>query len=249
MEIESALYRGSVQHRHYKDLSHRFSYPIALMWIDLSELDVIDRISPWFSVQRFNLCHWRRRDYIGDAKVAPAEAVREVIRDQIGDEAGSRVCMLTHPAHLGFCFNPVTFYYCFDDSSLTHVVAEITNTPWKERHQYAFRFGDERFSEFRFAKQFHVSPFLPMGLDYHWRFERPGPNLRVHMNVLSSGSRAFDATLSMSRQPMNAATLRHYVFSEMAASARVLWRIHWQALRLWLKKAPVFDHPKKDSPS
>ena len=249
MALASALYRGTVQHRHHQHTDHAFTYPIAFLWIDLTELNGLDQISRWFSVERFNLCHWRRRDYIGDADADPAEAAREVVRKQLAEGAGKRVCMLTHPAHLGFCFNPVTFYYCFDDEVLTHIVAEITNTPWKERHQYAFRFGDHAFDEFRFDKQFHVSPFLPMDLNYHWRFERPGANLRVHMNVLSEETRAFDATLTLRRESMNPASLRRYVFSELAVSARILWRIHWQALRLWMKKAPVFDHPNKDSTS
>jgi DUF1365 family protein len=157
--------------------------------------------------------------------------------------------MLAQLRSFGHCFNPVTFYYCYDaaDTRVQTVVAEITNTPWGERHAYVLPAPEGQppgsTLDFAFGKDFHVSPFMPMDVDYHWRFGPPGSRLAVHMENTRGGEALFDATLALTRREITgsslAGVLLHFPFSTL----RVLVAIYWQALRLKLKGVAVHDHP------
>jgi DUF1365 family protein len=159
--------------------------------------------------------------------------------------------LLTHLRYFGHSFNPVSFYYCFDSAgtNVETIVAEITNTPWKERHAYVLPVAGSAVSggawRFQFDKQFHVSPFMPMDMRYDWRFSAPAAGLHVHMENWRDGRSAFDATLSLKREPITSASLARALAAFPLMTAQVITLIHWQALRLWLKRTPFFTHPDK----
>ena len=141
------------------------------------------------------------------------------------------------------------FYYCFDpaDQRIETIVAEITNTPWAERHSYVLDASQcaGRLKRFAFDKDFHVSPFMPMDMQYDWRFNEPDQHLFVHMQNFRKGEAVFDATLSMNRHPLTAGALVRLLFGFPFMTVKVVAAIHWQAVKLWLKKTPVHDHPIK----
>jgi DUF1365 family protein len=158
--------------------------------------------------------------------------------------------MLTHLRYFGVGFNPVTFYYCFDaaDTRVESVVAEITNTPWNERHAYVLTDAQPegaRTLRYRFEKDFHVSPFMPMDMSYDWRFGVPGDSLRVNMQNYRAGERVFDATLDLSRREIGAGSLARALVSFPCMTATVLAGIYTQAFRLWLKRIPFHAHPSR----
>ena len=127
------------------------------------------------------------------------------------------------------------------------VLAEITNTPWNERHAYvlpaASSIGRGRALRFRFDKAFHVSPFLPMDLGYDWRFTAPGERLAVHMENFQGGLKVFDATLALERREMSGAALAGALARFPFMTVQVLGAIYWQALRLWARRTPFYAHP------
>jgi len=157
--------------------------------------------------------------------------------------------MLAHLRYAGFVFNPVSFYYCYeaDGETLAAVLAEITNTPWRERHAYVVpAVGVEgRVVDATFPKAFHVSPFMPMERTYHWRFNPPAEHLRVHMDVLRGDVCEFDAHLALERRALTAASMARVLWRYPLMTAKVIGAIHIEALRLWLKRNPVHDHPGK----
>ncbi|MFK3845477.1 MULTISPECIES: DUF1365 domain-containing protein [Stenotrophomonas] len=244
----SAIYRGEVVHRRHLPHAHAFRYPIAQLLLDLEEVDrVFDRRWLW-SVGRRNLVEFRRSDYLGDPDQPLAEAVRDRVQGALGHRPLGPVRLLAHLRHAGHVFNPVSFYYCHAvDETLECIVAEITNTPWKQRHAYVLPVADAqargRALRWRFDKQFHVSPFMQMDCGYDWRFTVPGDDLRVHMQVWRDGQRQFDATQSMQRRALDGRGLAMVLARHPLMTLQVVGAIHWQAMRLWLKRNPVHDHP------
>jgi len=247
--LASAVYEGVVTHRRHAPRAHTFRYRIAQLLLDLDEIDAVFRYHPLWSANRRNLAEWRRDDYLGPAHVPLADAVRERVHRDTGAVPEGPIRMLAHPRYAGYVFNPVTFYYCYeiDGVTLACIVAEITNTPWGERHAYvlpvfrSLRHG--RAMHWNFDKQFHVSPYMAMARRYDWRFTSPADDLRVHMKVCEGDTCEFDATLSLRRRPLDRHALGRVLWRYPLMTAQVMGAIHWQALRLWLKRTPVYDHP------
>lgn len=248
--LASAVYEGWVRHRRHAPHAHSFRYRTAQLYLDLAELDRVFAGHRFWSVGRRNLAEFRRSDFLGPGELPLDEAVRARVAAATGARPTGPIRMLTHLRYGGYSFNPVTFYYCHSgDGELDSIVAEITNTPWRERHAYvlacrnAQRHG--RALGWQFGKDFHVSPFMPMQRQYAWRFAPPGESLLVHMQVMREQSLEFDATLALKRRPLDATSLRRVLWRYPLMSAQVMGAIHWQALRLWLKGNPVYDHPQE----
>ncbi|AWH29301.1 MULTISPECIES: DUF1365 domain-containing protein [Stenotrophomonas] len=245
----SALYFGHVLHRRHQPHAHAFRYPIAQLLLDLNELDSVFAGRWLWSVNRRNVAEFRRSDYFGDPDQPLADAVRDHAARELGYRPQGPVRLLTHLRFGGHVFNPVSFYYCYraDGQTLDCIVAEITNTPWKERHAYvlpvARALHGNQDLRWQFDKAFHVSPFMAMDCHYDWRFNLPGEQLRVHMQVWRDGVRQFDATQNMQRRPLDGPGLARVLAAYPLMTVQVVAAIHWQALRLWLKRNPVHDHP------
>jgi hypothetical protein len=250
--MQSALFVGRLRHRRFEPVPHAFAYPVCMVWLDLAELDEVFRGRWFWSVRRPAWAWLRREDYLGDAGVPLEQAVRDRIERETGHRPRGPVRLLTTLRMFGHSFNPVSFYYCYDarGEQIEAIVAEITNTPWNERHAYVLRappgVGAGATLRFRFGKSFHVSPFMPMRLGYDWRFTTPGSRLAVHMRNLGDNSAlAFDATLTLERREIGAASLALALARHPVASLQVLTAIYWQALRLKLKRVPFHTHPAK----
>lgn len=249
----SAIYEGTVRHRRHAPRRHAFTYPMGQLFLDLDELSQVFNGHRLWSVDRRNVAEFRRSDYLGPPHIDLAQAVRQRVRDCTGVFPAGPIRLLTHPRYLGYVFNPVSFYYCYgaDGSTLEHVVAEITNTPWGERHAYVLPVSQaQRRADhwvWAFPKVFHVSPFLPLARHYRWVLTTPGEELRVYMQVRDEHGTEFDARLALSRRPLDSASLARLLLRYPVMTAQVMAAIHWQALRLWLKRTPVHTHPAKDT--
>lgn len=247
--MHSALYTGRLRHRRYAPRPHAFDYRLFMAWLDLAELDRVFRGRWFWSTGRPAPAWMKRADYLGDPALPLDEAVRERVARDTGTRPAGPVRLLTHLRMFGHCFNPVSFYYCYDarGERVETVLAEITNTPWNERHAYvlpaASSIGRGGALRFRFDKAFHVSPFLPMDLGYDWRFTTPGERLAVHMENFQGGLKLFDATLALERREISGATLAGALARFPFMTVQVLGAIYWQALRLWARGTPFSAHP------
>jgi DUF1365 family protein len=248
--MNSALYIGQLRHRRHLPRPHAFAYAVYMVWLDLAELDTVFRGRWFWSTRRRALAWLRRADYLGDPSVSLAEAVRQRVSEAGLSRPGGPIRMLTQLRNFGHCFNPVTFYYCYDaaDTRVESIVAEITNTPWGERHAYVLPADAARAPgavlDFTLDKRFHVSPFMPLDMAYRWQFSEPGTRLAVHMENQRNGARHFDATLTLARRGITGPSLAGVLLRFPLSTLRVQAAIYWQALRLWLKGVPFHGHPR-----
>jgi uncharacterized protein len=255
--MKSALYTGWIRHRRFGPARNAFRYRIFMSYLDLAELPALFDGRWFWSARRPALAWFKRADFLGAARLPLDTAVRDLVEERTGTRPTGPIRLLTHLRCFGYSFNPVSFYYVFDatDTRVETIVAEITNTPWKERHAYvlpvatAARSGTRAW-RFSFDKQFHVSPFMPMEMRYEWCFGVPAEGLHVHMETFllekgRDGQPRFDATLNLKRAPMTAGSLARALASFPLMSLQVVALIHWQALKLWLLRVPFHLHPAK----
>lgn len=249
--MKSCVYEGTVRHRRFTPIRHEFRYRIFLLYLDLDELPgVFDGRWLW-SARRAAPAWFRRADYLGDPAVPLADAVRDLVVARGGKRPAGPIRLLTHLRYWGYLQNPVSFYYCFDPTGTTveTVVAEVTNTPWNERHAYVVE-AKAGSSHLRASmpKVFHVSPFIPMDQRYDWRLSVPGERLHVGMTNLQAGERTFDATLALRRAPLTGPVLAGCLARHPWMTASVVAGIYRQAFRLWRRGVPFHPHPKTRRP-
>lgn len=247
--MESALYVGKLRHRRFSPRLHAFSYPVFMAFLDIDRLPELMRASPFAGYNRWNWTAYCERDHFGDAKQPlRARLAKDAARHGVALPDGP-IFLLTHLRYLGYVFNPVSFYYCYDlAGDLSMMLAEVNNT-FGESHNYWLTPANAKESaaatRYTTAKQMHVSPFMAMHLNYDWIFTPPGERLVAHMNTVAEGKAFFDATLQLERRPWTRQQLHRALVSYPFMTLRVIAAIHWEALRLWLRQVPVFAHPKK----
>ncbi|MCH2100358.1 MAG: DUF1365 domain-containing protein [Planctomycetes bacterium] len=255
-----SIYYGRVRHRRYTPRIHSFSYSLFLVGIDLDRAEEAMGVSKLLGYERFAHSSFRRTDYYGDPSVALGTAVRNRVEAESGFRPTGPIELVTQLRTFGYSFNPVSFYYCWtpDRSQLQAILVEITNTPWGERHSYVLPWQAlkekglntlrRRSQRWAFRKDFHISPFSPMEIEHDWRFAQPGQRLSVHMiNRALNRSAEFDATLLLKRHPFTRREVRRALLRHPFLPGKSLFGIYWQALKLFLKRAPFHAHPAKRS--
>ncbi|MDH5455283.1 MAG: DUF1365 domain-containing protein [Gammaproteobacteria bacterium] len=251
--MNSCIYEGQVRHSRKKPAVHTFNYRLFMMYLDLDELPTLFRKRWFWSSSRRALARFRRSDHLGPEEQPLAESVRLLVQDETGRRPEGPIRLLTNLSYYGYCFNPVSFYYCFaaDGKTVEFIVAEVSNTPWGERDTYVLdckKHGEPRSSwHFRPAKKMHVSPFMSMETEYNWVLSTPADKLAVFMANSADGKRFFDATLNLSRKEISGASLAGVLLRFPLMTAKVIFAIYWEALRLWLKRCPVYQHPEKET--
>ena len=219
--MRSCLYEGTVIHCRFTPIEHSFAYRLFLVYVDLAEMDSLFGRRGCWSTRWPALARFRRADYLGDAARPLADCVRELVEQRTGHRPAGPVGLLTSFRYFGFEMNPVSFYYCFDESGerIEAVVAEVNNTPWNEKHCYVLDFSACRHEspaseqdaaaeclssrdlslarqaawEFEHPKAFHVSPFMPMELTYRWLVSEPRERLSISIENFTTTNP--DATL------------------------------------------------------
>lgn len=250
--MRSSLYEGHVLHRRTVPVDHVFRFPLFMVYLDLGELDVVFERRWLWSTRGAAFARFDRRDHLGDPEVSLEESVRTLVADRTGHRPLGPIGLLTHLRYAGYLINPVSFYYCWDEGAdaLEAVVADVTNTPWNERHAYVLEAPDRELSGIRASssKDFHVSPFMGMDLSYRWTFAPPRQGLSARIESIDpSGDRVFDAALAMVQRPIGTASLARALALHPFMTAQAAAAIYWQALRLYAKRAPFHPHPETNT--
>jgi uncharacterized protein len=254
--VNSALYSGWIAHRRFAPKAHAFRYRIGLLYLDLSEQDEVLGLSPLAGPSRLAPFGFRQQDYLREFTrhgMSLSDAVRQEVGKALGHTPQGVICLLTQARSWGLAFNPVSFFYCFEaDGQLAAILCEVTNTPWRERYHYvlpAQALGADEHQHFAVAKAFHVSPFLPRDLEYRMSFSPPADRLGVHMADWQGELKVFDATLSLQKEALTRASLHRYLWRFPWMTAKTCLAIYWQAIRLFLKRTPIFPHRAADGAS
>ena len=256
----SAIYEGTVAHRRLEPVEHGLSYPMFMTLLDLDELPGALDPHPLWSARRPAPVRFRARDHLaageGDPPRTPAElaarARRLAAEGAPGGAPTGPVRLLSMPRMLGFGFNPVSFFFLYDEGGerVESVIAEVTNTPWGDRHAYVARRETEGGPILaRFGKRLHVSPFNSMDQSYELEVGEPGSSLEISIRNRERGRTVFVAGLALERRELSRAEMTRVMRSYPPAALAALARIYWHGLRLKLKGVPHHPHPEAGAPT
>ncbi len=261
-----SLAHAHIRHRRYTPKAHAFEYQMGYVLANIDHLTEACQHSPFWSYNRFNFISLYDKDLLASDGQSVRETLRDAIALQLGESLSTSqpIYVLALPRYLGFAFNPVSFYWVYDDQkpTLKFIAAHITNTPWHERFLYCFSCNQsesntsthanqnkhqEPVYRFLFDKQFHVSPFMPMDLKYDWRFKldqsKDPSHSAIHMQLNRHGELVFDATMKFTLQPLSTWKQNLFPLIYPLQSLKIVWAIYWQALRIFVKRIPFFSHP------
>lgn len=246
---EPALYTGTLRHRRFRPVPHEFTYTLFLALLDIDRIPETMARSRFSSYNRLNWASFHERDHLGAGAGTLRERLFALAAEQGIPLPAGPIFLLTHLRYLGYYFNPISLFFFFDPAGHVPVVlAEVNNTFGESRNYWlweANRLPGENALRFRCPKTLHVSPFLPMSLEYDFVLTPPAQRLVAHMNTLDGADPLFDATLTLEREPWTAPHLRRALLRQPWMTAKVIAAIHWQALRLFLKGVPVLTHPDR----
>lgn len=250
--MRSRVYAGRIMHERFLPRPHRFAYPAYIYAVDLDELPDLDGSVPGFGYNRFALASIRDRDYLRGEGTIKAKLLRHLERNG-GADGVARVELVTMPRFLGYAFNPVSFYYCYDHGDRPICVVTEVNNTFGETHLYILRDaidGAGRFPlRYRHPKQFHVSPFNDMRGSYDFSFSELNGRLRIRVDLYRDDAKVLAAAISGNPAPLTGRTLWRTALRYPLAAALTVPRIVWQAARLYAqRRLPVFRKPPPAHP-
>jgi DUF1365 family protein len=242
--LSSAIMRGQVSHKRYTPTQHSFRYATAQWWLALDELPQVAAMSRWWSTRRWAPLQFRRSDYLRGSSGELADAVRAKMSELAQQTLSGRVFFLGNIRTFGLYFSPINCYFLQPDGAqgYTHMLAEVSNTPWNQRHYYLLDLSQPLHHD----KAFHVSPFNPIDMQYQWRIRAPaattgGKPASIHLEA-HRGDKHFAATVTLERVEMNSNNITRVLVRFPVNTLTTVLAIYWQALKLWLKRTPIYDH-------
>lgn len=247
--MKSSFCNGSVVHKRLKPKVHGFKYHMSWCLFDLDHLDAVFNSSKFWSLNRFNLVSIRNQDYIESNDKKIQTKAKSIIEKNTKKKFNGKIFLFTHPRYLGFGFNSVNFYFCFENEQLIYILSEINNTPWKQKHVYFHDFKDQKIHkknqtyECHFVKEFHISPFVDMEIDYKWKFKITDEIINVFMQLNQNDAVLMNVGLTTQLTPMQTNNLWKWSTKKPFQALKMFTGIYWQALKLWTKKIPLFNHP------
>jgi DUF1365 family protein len=245
--LSSCLYKGVVMHHRFQPKVHRFKYKVFSLCLDLDELHQVDKLQ-LFSINRFNLFSFYEKQH-GSGNGKLANYIRQLLIERGYQNATYKIKLLCYPKILGFTFNPLSTYFCYDkDNQLAIILYEVNNT-FGSRHTYLFAIeskkNNDRTHHHHCEKKMYVSPFMPMQTRYFFRTLKPEKRVAICIQQLARQQQLSDkldqqpileATFVGRHEPLNDRSLVRAFCQYPLMTLKVICAIHWEALKLLSKK-------------
>jgi DUF1365 family protein len=247
--LNSAIYVGDVRHRRFAVKEHHFKYPLYMMWVDLAKPDELNGVHPWLGLSGFKALKFNQSDYFNyqtDMQLPLKQRALNKIKELGIDDEFTHVFMLGQVRCLGIYFSPVNFFF-FQTShgEFTHMLAEVSNTPWNERHYYVVPLE----KKVNFKKVFSVSPFMNLDMNYHWHIRMNSDNTMIHIENKKDDTLLFDATLRLQKHPLTKEQVSAVLKQFPAMTLSIFKGIYLHALKLFCKRVPFIGHSGKQENS
>ena len=245
-----AILQGRVSHNRMNPIDHGFDYSFNLPCIQLDQIDSFINTSKILRFNRPGVFAFHRADYHGNPDYSIDKAVRDSVREKCGQRPQGPICLIGMLRHFGHSFNPVCFYLCYDEygQTIKYIMAEITNTPWRQKFAYVLTPQDNQGTSehhiYEFEKQFHISPFNGMNQSYRWEFTFSNNALSINMKNFEDGRCKFKANYQAHILPATETNINNLFIKFPIASIRAVSLIYLNAFKLWIKKSPFFEHPQ-----
>jgi DUF1365 family protein len=248
--MKNSFCNGCVIHNRLLPTTHRFKYQMSWCLFDLDQINETFKQSRLWSINKFNFVSLYNHDYFNSDSASIKTKAVNFLQDKISREFSGKIYLFTHPRYLGFGFNSVNFYFCYENDELTYILSEINNTPWKQKHIYFHDIRNDNINnsathyEFKFQKQFHISPFVEMEIDYLWKFEINDEKLNVSMQLKQDQKLLMNVALTTKLSPVETKNILKWTFKKPFQALKMFTGIYWQAFKLWAKKIPFISHPE-----
>ncbi len=246
--LKSKVYTGNIRHRRFTPRDHSFNYSLYMLALDVDEIGQSLAPQGIFGYQWFRPLRFVEKDYLESEPGTLKQRITNKVKQLGGSHNIERVVMLVQARCFGVYFSPANFYFCYDDQDCcVQMLAEVSNTPWNERHYYLVDLINTQSSE----KDFHVSPFMDLNMHYHWRIKPPeqmSDKLLIHIENKrhsednNTEEKIFDATLTMKKQGFTQKELWHVWSTLPVMTIKMVAGIYWQALKLFIKRIPFIGH-------
>ncbi len=239
--MRSRIYEGVVLHRRLAPRNHSFLYRVGYPLLDLDEIEEVTSLHPLWSFGKGNLISYHRGDYLDGGHGNLSEDIRNLVESRLGIRPGGRIMLLAQLRSVGWLFNPLAVYYCWngENSRVEAVVLEVTNTPWHERHQYVLQGTGWH----TIPKEFHVSPFFRMDQTYRIHVTEPGQHLVVKLESFEGEHRVFHAALALREHEVSRHSMSQYLIRHAFQPLAISLGIYLEAFRLYRKRIPFIPHP------
>lgn len=241
--LTSAVYLGDVKHRRFAVKEHRFSYPLYMMWVDLNNPQQLNGVHKNLGTSGLKALKFNEADYLQSLSAFDQSPIIERAHKQLSSlgikETFTHVYMLGQLRCLGVYFSPVNFYFFGNsDNSFTYMIAEVSNTPWNERHYYLVSLE----KKVNFKKVFSVSPFMNLDMNYHWHIRQSPDKTLIHIENKRDEVLLFDATLRLKRAELTNQEVSKLLKRFPAMTWSIFKGIYHQALKLFIKRVPFLGH-------
>tara|TARA_Y100000996_G_scaffold409254_1_gene389627 strand:- start:488 stop:1252 length:765 start_codon:yes stop_codon:yes gene_type:complete len=232
----SCIYNGTVIHKRYKPKEHFFKYSVFSLFLDLSELEILNNNIRFFSINKFNLISFFEKDHGNRDDSSLVDWVKKNLEQNQINTENIKIKLLCYPRIFGYVFNPLSIFFVYNQNdTLVSILYEVKNT-FGEQHTYVFKIDNENnLIQNNCSKKFHVSPFIEMNCNYFFRILKPGERLSVIIDQYDQVGKILYASQDGKKANLTGQELIKSYLKHPLMTFKIISAIHFEAFKLWIK--------------